>query len=299
MSLSIRTNMMSINANRFVGINNKSVEKSVEKLSTGYKINRASDDSSGLAISEKMKSQIIGLSQAKRNSQDAMSLIQTAEGATNEIHSMLNRMTELAVKSANGTIQNTVDREAIQSEVVSLSEEITRIAEATTFNGIQLLNGETTLTDGTTSSEIVMQTGDNVEPYNQVSVKKYDLSSFALDIETITLETREGALEAIGVISKAISTVSTARAEYGSVQNRLEYTANNLSETSLNMTEANSRIRDTDIALEMMNYTKGSILKNSAQAMLGQANQQPNSLLNLLEVHNPLDIGSSDGISEE
>ena len=410
MGMVVRTNVMAMNANRSLGTNNTQVGKSLEKLSSGFRINRAADDASGLAISEKMKAQIKGLEQASANSQDGISLIQTAEGATQEIHNMLNRMVELATKSANGTIQNNVDREAIQKEVDDLNSEITRIASSTNFNGIKLLDGSlnaksevtgnlgatnvsfstssavadlgsahtvelksdktadkginvtitadtgaVTIALGTkgtantyTAEEITkavrdkaasvaadsataaadktiaeklssftmtsdsplsfaaaatdvttgalalantaagkgglnLQVGDTNDSFNHVSVSVADLSASGLKINGLKVNTQEDAGNSIATIKTAINTVSTNRANLGSLQNRLEYTINNLDTTTENMTSANSRIRDTDMAKEMMNYTKMNILTQAAQAMLAQANQQPQAILQLLQ----------------
>lgn len=505
MGMVVRTNTMSTNAYRQLGMNNNAVSKSLEKLSSGFRINRAGDDASGLAISEKMKAQINGLEQASANSQDGISLIQTAEGATTEIHNMLNRMVTLATKSANGTIQNEVDREAIQTEVNALSTEITRIAKATNFNGINLLdgtmgtgttgakanvaaaalagigahtftltgvedgfkldivsaattgtdsvtaafsNGKLTLTfdmakdaeitqsqidkaiqdaagkpasaknikvaveggkvtaaanstagaaqtltaataknatvtnstngvtvtstkagvntstltfaavdaahregaatvDGTngnttvyldtskkyTASEInamlskekagmtvsfdgekgfaaaaatattlgntaytlaggagvaaggglKLQVGDTNEEFNHVEVNVDDLTATGLGVSSLDVSTQDTAGNSISTIKEAINKVSTNRGNLGALQNRLEYTINNLDTTNENMSAANSRIRDTDMAKEMMNYTKMNILTQAAQAMLAQANQAPQQILQLLQ----------------
>ena len=273
MGMVVRTNVMGINANRQLNMNNSQVSKSLEKLSSGFRINRAGDDASGLAISEKMKAQIKGLEQASANAQDAISLVQTAEGATTEIHNMLNRMVELATKSANGTYDDTVDRKAIQDEVDSLLAEIDRITDSTNFNG-------TTLLDGTMSS-LTLQIGAEATDVITVSVTALDASGLA--VSGLSVESVSAANSAIATIKSAINTVSTERAALGAIQNRLEYTINNLDTTAENMTSANSRIRDTDMAKEMMNYTKMNVLTQAAQAMLAQANQQPQSVLQLLQ----------------
>ena len=467
MGMVVRTNTMALNAFRQLGNNNSQVSKSLEKLSSGFRINRAADDASGLAISEKMKAQIKGLEQASSNSQDGISLVQTAEGATTEIHNMLNRMVELATKSANGTIQDEVDREAIQREVDDLNAEITRIAKSTNFNGIQLLDGslstdatavavsgtiggkavaytaqeaaaavysidltgkttgdfstatidgesitwttdlDTTIdnfvsaynladksytasregdtiiltaketgavdvdpalsgitgvanatedvagvdagsvadlsgtlqagdsitvngqtytfgdavdndnrvftnltelqtqlatdgitanvddpanvtfsvTDPTTNTKtgLTLQIGDTNADFNKITVSVDDLSAAGIGTAGLDVSTEEAAGNAIDIIKTAINKVSTNRANLGALQNRLEYTINNLDTTAENMTAANSRIRDTDMAKEMMNYTKMNILTQAAQAMLAQANQQPQSILQLLQ----------------
>ena len=274
MGMVVRTNTMGINANRQLNMNNSAVAKSLEKLSSGFRINRAGDDASGLAISEKMKAQIKGLEQASANAQDGISLVQTAEGATTEIHNMLNRMVELATKSANGTYSDDVDREAIQAEVDSLMEEIDRITDSTNFNG-------TTLLDGTMTS-LTLQIG--AEAADSLTVDCTSLKATDLGLDGLTsISNPTTANQAISTIKSAIDTVSKARAGLGAIQNRLEYTINNLDTTAENMTAANSRIRDTDMAKEMMNYTKMNVLTQAAQAMLAQANQQPQSVLQLLQ----------------
>ena len=273
MGMVVRTNIMGINANRQLGMNNNQVSKSLEKLSSGYRINRAGDDASGLAISEKMKAQIKGLEQASSNAQDAISLVQTAEGATTEIHNMLNRMVELATKSANGTYDTAVDRKAIQAEVDSLLEEIDRITTSTKFNGTTLLNGS--------MQNLKLQIGAEQSDSITVTVEKINVDGLGLD--GLDVSSPDAANEAIQKVKDAINDVSTQRATLGAVQNRLEYTINNLDTTAENMSAANSRIRDTDMAKEMMNYTKMNVLTQAAQAMLAQANQQPQAVLQLLQ----------------
>ena len=223
-----------------------------------------------------MRAQIKGLETAQANANDGISLIQTAEGALTEVHSMLNRMTELATKSANGTMQNAVDRAALQSEFTSLNSEIDRISSATNFNGITLLNGDLTTT------ALTLQVGDTSATFQQVKVTVGDMSASGLGISAVNLGTQASAAEALVKIKDAINTVSTNRANLGAVQNRLEHTVNNLSVTTENMTAAESRIRDVDMAKEMMSFTKNNILSQAAQAMLAQANQQPQGVLQLL-----------------
>lgn len=491
----IQHNIMALNSNRQLGINNSAVARSLEKLSSGYRINRAGDDAAGLAISEKMRAQIKGLEAATDNSQDAISLVQTAEGGLQEVHSMLNRMTELATKSANGTYTDDVDRKALQDEISALKDEINRIADGTDFNGIKLLDG--TLGSGTTGAigsvaaaaggatnakfdwsisggegltveiatvaktagtgaakvsaawsagkltisldaestgkvtqdmidtaiktaagapesakdltvtlknditftadteagktvatlvskqakqasgvdgtrgltatatkagdvaaslvinntstgvtvaangtvtlgikagenysandinkmladakadmtvdfegtklgsdlngtnialnggaglpsdgGLMLQIGDTNDNYNQLKLSIGDMHVNALGINNVNTSSREGASKAISLIKTAINTVSTSRGKLGAIQNRLEHTINNLGVTTENITSAESRIRDVDMAKEMMNYTKNSVLVQSAQAMLAQANQQPQSVLQLLQ----------------
>ncbi|RPF48367.1 flagellin [Hydrogenoanaerobacterium saccharovorans] len=391
----IQHNIMALNAHRQLGGNNTAVSKNLEKLSSGFKINRAGDDAAGLAISEKMRAQIKGLERAQANAQDGISLVQSAEGALTEVHSMLNRMVELATQSANGTYKDDVDRDALQSEVDSLNAEINRIAEYTDFNGIKLLDGTvggynatnipaaagihganpatvsggklaagdvvnfTIAADGkvtikdlngdapgaagitangdaknptgagtfkfTISMNKATATAEDYEKWNgveisftsigngaptdvaftvaanadgniggglnlqigdsasqQINVSIADMGTKALGIDTISIGTEAGAKNAIQTIKDAINKVSTNRSNLGAVQNRLEHTINNLGVTTENMTAAESRIRDVDMAKEMMAFTKNNVLTQAAQAMLAQANQQPQSVLQLL-----------------
>ena len=393
MGMVVRSNIMALNANRQLGMNNSQVSKNLEKLSSGYKINRAGDDASGLAISEKMKAQIKGLKTASANSQDGISLVQTAEGALTEVHDMLSRMVELAGKSANGTIDNNTDRAALQKEMNALLEEIDRIADSTNFNGIKLLNGElagkidatftedttdtlesvgitagsldlskadhaltgdlkvkfdggglvitagaktykgtwdgtstgavTLKQDGTNDKDTItvnvknaatlkavnaekkvgtlaagkeategltLQIGDTADDFNKVTVHIQNMNSESLGLKTLRdtgLMTQDAASAALNLIKNgaksAINTVSSVRADLGAMQNRLEHTINNLDVATENMESSNSRIRDTDMAKEMMEYTKQNVLTQAAQAMLAQANQQPQSILQLLQ----------------
>ena len=272
MGMVVRTNTMGINANRQLNMNNSQVSKSLEKLSSGFRINRAGDDASGLAISEKMKAQIKGLEQASANAQDAISLVQTAEGATTEIHNMFNRMVELTTKAANGIYDSGVDRPAIKAELDALATEISRITESTNFNN-------TTLLDVTLNTQL--QIGSEGTDTLTVTVTALDADS--LGVSGLSVDDAAAANSAMADVKKAINTVSTARANLGAIQNRLEYTINNLDTTAENMSAANSRIRDTDMAKEMMNYTKMNVLTQAAQAMLAQANQQPQAVLQLLQ----------------
>lgn len=399
----IQHNISALNAHRKLTANNTAMAKNIEKLSSGYRINRAGDDAAGLAISEKMRGQIRGLDQATANANDGISLIQTAEGGLNETHSILQRMRELAVQSANGTYQNQVDRENINKEVTSLKSEIDRIASSTHFNKINLLDGSlggyeasgttntvaangngitsvtlmsggnlttsdklgvsmgtagelsvmggaagaTALTgiswkdqDGNTVSALeagktytltasvdpTQATMENAEKYDgltiqvatgtgglpagaqdtvttiskagkgltfqigangvadqKVTLKVGDMSSHGLAVDAVSVASQDDASDAIATIDSAINSVSGTRADLGALQNRLEYTVNNLSTTSENLTSAESRIRDVDMAKEMMEMTKNSILSQAAQAMLAQANTQPQSVLQLLQ----------------
>ena len=406
----IQHNIAALNSYRNLTGNNNAVSKNLEKLSSGYRINRAGDDAAGLAISEKMRAQITGLNTAQKNAQDGVSLVQTAEGALTEVHSMLNRMVELADQSANGTYDNAVDRANLQKEITSLKSEIDRIADSTNFNGIDLLNGDlststtatissdadaatkkagvdltftfaeqwkkdastnvslkTTLVhkagatdpevsvaaDGTisisldasknysaddiknalsnakldagikddakthiesllstvsvtgsgitgvaqgdgfknagatvagpTGKALTLQIGDTSADFNQMEVSVGDMHTKALGIDGIDISNQAGAKAAVDKIKAAINSVSSTRGDLGAIQNRLEHTINNLSVTAENMTAAESRIRDVDMANEMMAYTKNNILVQSSQAMLAQANQIPQGVLQLLQ----------------
>ena len=361
----IQHNIAALNSYRNLTNNNSAVSKNLEKLSSGYKINRAGDDAAGLAISEKMRAQITGLNTAQKNAQDGVSLVQTAEGALTEVHSMLNRMVELADQSANGTYDNAVDRANLQKEITSLKDEIDRIADSTNFNGINLLDGSlqkgakvtvsitgkvggaalkadgqgaykldtfqtgdavtingktytydaqanpakdptkfknfaelqnaakadgidiggaaTAATATKAGKELTLQIGDTSADFNQMTVGVNDMHTKALGIDTIDISTQDGAQKAVDLIKTAINSVSSTRGDLGAIQNRLEHTINNLSVTAENMTAAESRIRDVDMANEMMAYTKNNILVQSSQAMLAQANQIPQGVLQLLQ----------------
>ena len=404
----IQHNIMAMNAYRNFGNNTSALSKNLEKLSSGYKINRAGDDAAGLAISEKMRAQITGLKAATKNVKDGISLVKTAEGALQEVHDMLNRMDYLATQSANGTYDNAVDRDNLQKEVDSLKKEINRISDSANFNGQKLLNGELSndtitkfqqaanATDGgldlsftigawtdktgarkditvtiahhqtpsasmnaagtaltinldasknmsaadvkkllsgadvlknitdadikTAVAEVLknasvsgegvtgvgnatkfanngaatqtithsgkpmqLQIGDTSQKYDQLSVKVGDLDTKGLGIDDLDISTPEGASAAIDKIKAAINTVSSTRGDLGAIQNRLEHTQNNLSVMTENIQDAESTIRDTDVAEEMMAYTKNNILIQSAQAMLAQANQVPQGVLQLMQ----------------
>ena len=390
----IQHNIMAMNAYRNYSTNTSALSKNLEKLSSGYKINRAGDDAAGLAISEKMRAQITGLDKAQDNAQDGISLIQTAEGALTEVHDMLNRMVELATQSANGTYQDEVDRANLNNELIELKGEIDRIAETSNFNGIKLLDGSlnneftetdavngvdltvsagadfgankvkfaktataskavaditatavtitldqtksysaadiqamvrekakeilakgtaasgiqnnakgllsftvsggtvkgsgatATLTlaqDSTANGALKLQIGDTSEPDNVLQLNIQAMNTASLDIDTVKIDTQDSAQAAIDAIKAASDTVSTVRGTLGANQNRLEHTINNLSVMQENIQNAESAIRDTDVADEMMAYTKNNILIQSAQAMLAQANQVPQGVLQLLQ----------------
>ena len=373
MSMVVRTNTMAINANNALNKNNSTVAGNLEKLSTGFKINRAADDASGLAISEKMKAQIKALDTASKNAQDGASLIKTAEGYMGEVHDMLNRIVELAEKSANGTYETVeggaakedftakgadsktgVDRQALQDEVNQLCAEIDRIATTANFNELKLMNGDmdtstykevkaSTKTDSkgakagdlittkieenkigstaiTKGSDLTLQIGETSGPSDKlgVSIKNFktemlfrDLSSTKVATEnakdadtaattvdltkantgisensaglTLNISNQSAASVIAEKVRTVINDVSSQRASLGALENRLDYTMNNLNTASENITDANSRIRDTDMAKTMMQYTQGNTLTQAAQAMLAQANQAPSSVLQLLQ----------------
>ena len=266
MSLRIQNNVEAFNAHRQLVGTSAGMAKSMERLSSGYRINRAADDAAGLAISEKLRGQIAGLSQAGRNAQDAVSLVQTAEGSLTEVHSMLQRVRELAVQYKNGTL-STTDQTAIQSEVNQLASEIERIGSSAQFNGIQLLSSAATLT---------FQVGAND---NQViTVSTISLGSTAVPTTVFDLTSAT----AVANIDGAIDDVSAQRATFGAVQNRLEHTMNDLATYHENLVASESRIRDVDMAAEMVTFTKYQILQQAGTSMLAQANQSSQSVLSLL-----------------
>lgn len=268
----IQHNLAAMNSHRALNSNNSATSKNLEKLSSGYKINRAGDDAAGLAISEKMRSQIRGLETAQKNSNDGVSMIQTAEGALTEVHSMLNRMVELATQAANGTYDN-ADRAKLQEEVVTLNAEIDRIATNTNFNGTKLLDGSLSTT---------LQVGDTSTQTIAVVVTTMGTGVSGIGTGAVSIGMAASAAASMSIINAAIAEVSTARSGLGALQNRLEHTINNLGVTTENLTAAESRIRDVDMASEMMNFTKNNILSQAAQSMLAQANQQPQGVLQLL-----------------
>ena len=266
MGLRIQNNVEAFNAHRQLVGTSAKLGKSIERLSSGYRINRAADDAAGLAISEKLRAQISGLAQAQRNAQDAVSLVQTAEGSLTEVHAMLQRIRELAVQFKNGSLSNS-DRLAIQSEVNMLASEVERIGSTAQFNGIQLLNVNQTISFqvGSEDGEIITITtislGQGVPPTAfQLTVSGSDISE----------------------IDAAIDAVSSQRAQFGAVQNRLEHTLSNLAVYNENLMASESRIRDVDMAAEMVNFTKLQILQQAGTSMLAQANQAPQGVLSLL-----------------
>jgi flagellin len=268
----VQHNLRAMNSNRMLGLTQTTQSKSTEKLSSGYKINRAADDAAGLAISEKMRRQIRGLTQASENAQDGISCVQTAEGALNEVHDMLQRMNELAVQAANGTNMSE-DREYLQLEVDQLVSEINRVADTTTFNEQKLLDGNFT--------GVGLQVGS--ESGNTISLDIDKMNAEGLSVNNVSISTVSGASSAITSIKSAITTLNKQRAELGAVQNRLEHTINNLDNVVENTTAAESQIRDTDMANEMVKYSNNNILAQAGQAMLAQSNQANQGVLSLLQ----------------
>ena len=283
MGLRIQNNIDAFNTHRQLQISSSAASSSMEKLSSGYRINRAADDAAGLAISEQMRGQIGGLDQAQRNAQDGVSLVQTAEGSLNEVHSMLQRLRDLKVQFNNGTLDSD-DQDAIAAEVSQIGQELGNIASDTEFNGNKLLQGstfkfqvgandnETITTTAVTLSGGIGTSGNG--GLSEISA----LSTTALAKTALST----GSLSTIDVIDNAIKNISTARANYGAVQNRLDHRLNNLATYQENLTASESRIRDVDMAAEMTSYTKSNILQQAGTSMLAQANQAPQLVLSLL-----------------
>jgi flagellin len=265
MSLRIQTNIEAFNAHRNLVSTSEGIGKAMERLSSGFRINRAADDAAGLAISERLKAQVKGIGQAQRNVQDAVSVVQTAEGALNEVHSMLQRTRELAVQFKNGSLSES-DKLSIQSEINQLASEVSQIGEDTEFNGIKLLNSASTIT---------FQVGAN--DGETISVATVSLGAA---VGATAFKLGEG--EDLKQIDAAIEAVSSQRAEFGAVQNRLEHTLNNLSVYQENLSSSESRIRDVDMASEMVEFTKLQILQQAGTSMLAQAQQSGSSVLKLL-----------------
>ena len=268
----VQHNLTAMNTNRQLGLTTSAQAKSTEKLSSGYKVNRAGDDAAGLTISEKMRSQIRGLNKASDNAQNGVSLVQTAEGALNEAHSILQRMNEIATQAANDT-NTTSDRTAIQKEIDQLSIELTRISSTTQFNTMNLLDGNfknKNLQVGALSGQ-------------KITISIASMSAATLGVAALKVSSFTSAGSAMCKIQKAISRVSAQRSDLGAIQNRLEYTINNLDTTSENTSSAESLIRDTDMATEMVNYSKNQILAQAGQSMLAQANSANQGVLSLLQ----------------
>lgn len=279
----INHNMMADNAHRFMGVNSSGMGKNVEKLSSGMKINRAADDAAGLFISEKMRSQVRGLNQASQNSLDGISAVQTAEGALDEVHAMLQRMRELAVKAGNTTLQSS-DVQAIQDEISQLTSEIDQVAKTTQFNKTTLLNGD--------FKKKMLQVGANAGQTLALSISAMTAKGLGLESDSIkvgvgtakkiTGASNTAATNVLKAVDKAIASVSTQRSSLGAIQNRLEHKIRNLDNAAENTQTAESRIRDTDMAKTMSKFTKDNILTQASQAMLAQANQLPQQVLQLL-----------------
>ena len=293
LNMVVQHNITAMNSNRQLGITTDIQAKSSEKLSSGYKINRAADDAAGLAISEKMRRQVRGLTQASANAQDGISTVQTAEGALNEVHDMLQRMNELAVKAANDTLTS-ADRSYIQQEIVQLSDEITRTAASTEFNNQHLLDGTFTGKE--------LQVGSETDSQNQIQVCIMKLSATSIGVWAVSTATSTTAVSStntsggqinvmshsnakasIGQIKAALESISKQRSDLGAIQNRLEHTIKNLDNVVENTQAAESQIRDTDMAEEMVRYSNNNILAQAGQSMLAQANQTNQGVLSLLQ----------------
>lgn len=281
MAMIVQHNMQAMNSNRQLSITTDSQAKATEKLSSGYKINRAADDAAGLTISEKMRAQVRGLTQASANAQDGISMVQTAEGALSEVHEMLQRMNELAVKAANGTMTS-ADRAAVQMEIKALTSEINRVQQSTNFNTLYLLSGQLSTS---------LQVGARGVRQQTIKISIAEMSAKALGLITngkiISLSgggeiNRLKAQGHIATISAAIKKVSEQRSKLGAIQNRLEHTIKNLDNIAENTQAAESAIRDTDIAKTMVEYSKNNILAQAGQSMLAQANQSTQGALSLL-----------------
>lgn len=298
----INNNIPALNTHRLLNINTESLQKSLERLSSGKRINRASDDAAGLAISQKMEAQIKGLRQASRNSLDGVSLIQTAEGALNEVHEMLQRMRELSVQGANGVYAEQ-DVEALANEMKELTEQIDKIAKETEFNGISLLKGNL---DGKGETNLRLQIGANEGQYIEIDMTDININAMKLEItgddenqfailneetdpdQPVKLKlnpslTKELFDKGISIYDKAIQDVSSMRSKFGAIQNRLEHTIKNVDNTAENLTASKSRIEDLDMAKEMSEFTKLNILQQASTSMLSQANQLPQTVLQLLQ----------------
>ena len=272
MAMIVQHNMQAMNSNRQLGVVTNAQAKSTEKLSSGYRVNRAADDAAGLAISEKMRSTVRGLKRASTNAQDGISVVQIAEGALGEVHSILQRMNELATQAANDA-NTTIDRTAIQDEIDQLTSEIDRIRSTTQFNTMNLLDGSFTgknLQVGSLSGQ-------------KIDIKISNMQASALGLTGLSMTSFGAAGSSMDRIQSAINSVSTQRSYLGALQNRLEHTIANLDTTAENTQAAESRIRDTDIASEMVEYSKNNILAQAGQSMLAQANQSTQGVLSLLQ----------------
>lgn len=272
----IQHNMQAANTSRQLGITTGTLSKSTEKLSSGYRINRAGDDAAGLSISEKMRGQIRGLNQASTNSQDGISLVQTAEGALNETTSILQRMRELTVQAANDT-NASADRTSISDELTQLSAEVTRIATQTEFNTKKLLNGTFS------GTALNLQVGANSSQNISFNINNMTATGLKLSYQASKVSTYTKATDYLSTLDSVIAKVSKQRSTLGAIQNRLEHTITNADNTSENLQAAESRIRDVDMAEEMVTYSKYNTLQQAAQSMLAQANQSTQGVLSLLQ----------------
>jgi flagellin len=268
----VQHNLTAMNTSRQLGITTTGLQKSTEKLSSGYKINRAADDAAGLSISEKMRNQIRGLNKAASNTQDGISLVQTAEGALNEVHSMLQRVSELAVQ-ASSDVNGTADRTAIGDEITELKTEIDRVANTTQFNKMNILDGSFTKK----SIQVGANAGQNI------AITIDSMLATDLGLTSTAVDSYANANTTLTAAQTAIENLSSKRSKLGAVQNRLEHTYDNLNNISENTQAAESRIRDTDMAAEMVSYSKNNILQQAGQSMLAQANQANQGVLSLLQ----------------
>lgn len=280
LSMVIAHNIAAMTALRYNKLINSRLQKVMRQLSSGYRINCAADDAAGLAISERMRAQISGLNTASQNAQDGISLIQTAEGAMDEVHSMLQRMRELANKAANGTY-TTAERENMNFEVQELKAAINGISSSTNYNTMNLLDGSTNTIGSNDASSIKLQVGANAGQTMNMQID--NISTDKIGISNLDISTQSGASSALSVIDNAINKVSTSRGRLGAYQNRLEHTISNLENQAENLQEAESRIRDTDMAKSMMEYVQLSIMAQANQLMIAQALKQPNMVLTLLQ----------------
>lgn len=270
----VQHNLTAMNSNRQLGITAKLQAKSSEKLSSGFKVNRAADDAAGLTISEKMRSQIRGLNRASANAQDGISLIQVAEGALTETHSILQRMNELATQAANDT-NTEEDREAIKSELTALKEEVDRIADTTKFNNQNLLDGS--------FEDKYLQVGSKQGEKEHIAITITRMDSETIELGELDVAEHDAATQTMEDVQTAIKNVSKQRSDLGALQNRLEHTVLNIDNIAENTQAAESRIRDTDVPAEMVEYSKNNILAQAGQAMLAQANQSTQGVLSLLQ----------------
>jgi flagellin len=278
----INHNLSAMFADRNLQVTQNNLADSMQKLSSGEKINKAADDASGLAVSEKMKAQIRGLNQASQNAQNGISFIQTTEGYLQESEDIMQRLRELSVQSANGIYTNE-DRGYMQVEVSQLVNEVNRIASTAQFNGMNMLTGRFAALSGANAGGKAMffQVGANMDQRMQVYIGT--MTAKSLGVDQLSLATADGANQAIGTIDTALQKINSQRANLGAYQNRLNYAVKGIDVAAENMTASESRIRDTDMASEMVNYTKNAILRQAGTAMLAQANQQGQTVLSLLQ----------------